>query len=146
MAGRGPSPEPTALRKLKGNPSGRPLPADEPAVATAVPEMPRGMSPAARREWRRVTPLLDEAGLIAKLDAGVLAGYCEAWSIFIEADDEHLDRKLKAGAELRRYGQEFGLSPSARTRIRMTDAAAKKAELPADEEFLMSAPPLRVVK
>lgn len=85
MAIRGRKPKPTAQRKLTGNPGRRPMPAELDLDASA-PACPQHMDPEARREWQRVVKLLDRAGVLTQVDRGILAAYCRAWSLFVEAD------------------------------------------------------------
>lgn len=76
---RGPLPKPAALRLLEGNAGKRPLDLSagvNPPIA--VPDAPRHLSRSARKEWRRITPLLEEMGLISGLDRTALALYCQS--------------------------------------------------------------------
>lgn len=76
---RGPLPTPTALKVLQGNPGKRALDLSagvNPRVE--VPSAPKHLSPEARKEWKRITPLLEELGLISGLDRTALALYCQA--------------------------------------------------------------------
>lgn len=82
MAGR--RPKPLAMHKLNGNPSmlskaelsGR----DNPQPKLAIPEMPKGMPPLARREWKKMTQLLFSNGLLSLVDGKALMGYCVAYA------------------------------------------------------------------
>lgn len=76
---RGPLPKPAALRLLEGNAGKRSL--DLAAGVNPrieVPSAPRHLGIEARKEWRRITPLLEELGLISGLDRSALALYCQA--------------------------------------------------------------------
>lgn len=76
---RGPLPKPAALKLLEGNPGKRALDLSEgvnPPVA--VPSAPRHLSPEGRKEWKRITPLLEELGLISGLDRAALGLYCQS--------------------------------------------------------------------
>jgi len=75
---RGPLPKPVAFKLLEGNPGKRPLDLSEgvnPPIA--VPDAPRHLGRSARKEWKRITPLLAELGLISGLDRAALALYCQ---------------------------------------------------------------------
>lgn len=75
---RGPLPKPAALKVLQGNPGKRALNlADGVNPRVEVPSMPRHLAQAARKEWKRITPLLEELGLISGLDAAALGLYCQ---------------------------------------------------------------------
>ena len=147
---RGRKPTPTNLKLLRGNPGKRPINANEPKPAPKAPGMPAWLSTEARNEWRRVVPELDKLGLLAKVDRGALAAYCETWATFVAAThlvhehgivymrkvDEVTDMDGRvieihvapaknpalivardAAAQIRAFCSEFGLTPSARTRI-----------------------------
>jgi len=76
---RGPLPKPAALKALEGNPGKRSLNLAEginPRVE--IPSIPKHLGPEARKEWKRITPLLEELGLISGLDRAALALYCQA--------------------------------------------------------------------
>lgn len=76
---RGPLPKPAALRALEGNPGKRALNLAEginPQVE--IPSAPKHLGPEARKEWKRITPFLEELGLISGLDRAALALYCQA--------------------------------------------------------------------
>lgn len=76
---RGPLPKPAALKLLEGNPGKRALNLSEgvnPQVQ--IPGAPKHLGAEARKEWKRITPLLEELGLISGLDRTALALYCQA--------------------------------------------------------------------
>jgi P27 family predicted phage terminase small subunit len=72
-------PKPVQLKVLEGNPGKRALDLSggvNPRIE--IPSPPRHLSPEARKEWKRITPLLEELGLISGLDRTALALYCQA--------------------------------------------------------------------
>ena len=76
---RGPLPKPVALKVLEGNAGKRAL--DLAAGVNPrieVPSAPKHLGIEARKEWKRITPLLEELGLISGLDRAALALYCQA--------------------------------------------------------------------
>jgi len=76
---RGPLPKPAALKLLEGNPGKRALNLAEginPRVE--IPSAPKHLGKEARKEWTRITPILEELGLISGLDRAALALYCQA--------------------------------------------------------------------
>lgn len=76
---RGPLPKPHALKVLEGNAGKRPL--DLAAGVNPrieVPSPPKHLGKEAAKEWKRITPLLEELGLISGLDRAALALYCQA--------------------------------------------------------------------
>ncbi len=140
MAGRpgrsGRKPQPTHLKLLEGNPGKRPLNKREPKPPAVTPTCPRHLSDEAKKEWRRVTPLLDTLGLLTKIDRAALAMYCEAWGRWVQAEEAlrkfgvmvkspngfpmqspYLAVANKAIDQMRGLLTEFGMSPASRTRI-----------------------------
>lgn len=76
---RGPLPKPAALRLLEGNAGKRSLDLTagvNPRIE--IPTAPKHLSVEARKEWKRITPFLEELGLISGLDRTALALYCQA--------------------------------------------------------------------
>ena len=76
---RGPLPKPAALRLLEGNAGKRTLDLTagvNPRIE--IPSAPKHLSVEARKEWKRITPFLEELGLISGLDRTALALYCQA--------------------------------------------------------------------
>lgn len=132
----GPAPAPTKLKELRGNPGKRVLNANEPQPRVAKVTCPRWLPLVAKREWRRVAPELVRLGLLTVADRAALAAYCEAWAEAIMAH-ETLQRdgytfttakgytgvhpmvaiKNKALLRMRAFASEFGLTPSARSRL-----------------------------
>ena len=138
---RGRKPTPTALRVLRGNPGKRPLPENEPHPSPDYPEPPDNLSRDARIEWERVTPILYDLGLLTNIDRAALVGYCVAWGRWMEAEDElrkygpvvkapsgypvqspFLAVANRAMKQTKEFLAEFGMSPSARTRVVVTQA------------------------
>lgn len=78
MGTRGPQPKPHNLRVLEGNKGKRPLelPGINPKVE--VPDCPKFLGRAAKKEWKRITPELVDLKLISKIDMAALAIYCQA--------------------------------------------------------------------
>ena len=85
---RGPLPKPAALKVLEGNPGKRPLNLEDgvnPRIE--IPTPPRHLSREARKEWKRITPLLEELGLVSGLDRTALALYCQAAGRLAELEE-----------------------------------------------------------
>jgi P27 family predicted phage terminase small subunit len=84
---RGPLPKPTALKLIQGNPGKRSLNlADGVNPRVEIPSPPKHLGPAARKEWRRITPLLEELGLVSGLDVAALALYCQSYGRLVELE------------------------------------------------------------
>ena len=148
MARTGPKPQPPALKLLRGNPGGRPVPKTVKAEAV-VPRCPSWLTPLARKEWRRATRELAKVGLMTRLDMALLASYCEAvaqviaCTEYIEAQGGiskylegrnsqtamHLTAMRAAQQFIRSVGPEFGMSPSSRGRIEIPEARERNEHL-----------------
>ena len=132
---QGRKPRPTKLKLLEGNPGKRRLNDKEPDPPPAVPSCPDHLSPAAKKEWERVTPLLEKLGLLSQIDGAALSLYCQAWGRWVEAEEAlrtygvmvkspngfpmqspYLAVANRAMEQIRAMLTEFGMSPSSRTR------------------------------
>ena len=88
MAKRGRKPKPTALKKLEGNPGKRPLNDLEPLPKVTMLRCPNWLEPEAKKEWRRLAPVLIGAGILTSADAVPFAGYCQAYARWKEAEEQ----------------------------------------------------------
>lgn len=83
----GPKPRPTALKKLKGNPSKRPLNTSEPKFDPVTHlNPPEWLNEVAKAEWRRVAPQLFAQDLFSEVDHASLSAYCVAFSRWQQAE------------------------------------------------------------
>lgn len=88
MGNRGPMPKPDALKRLEGNPGKRALNlADGVNPPIEVPPAPRHLGKEAAKEWKRITPHLEELGLISAIDRAALALYCQAYGRLSELEE-----------------------------------------------------------
>ena len=153
MGRRGFPPQPTAIKILKGNPGRRPLNKAEPQPESGMPACPAWLDTEARREWKRVAPLLHRMGVLTKIDRSALAMYCDAWSQFLAARTVIREEGLSYVNEktgyvqqrpevavyhnlqriLRGWCYELGLTPSARGRMTVSP---KQEEADPFEAFL----------
>jgi len=137
----GTKPTPTALRKLRGNPGKRPLPKGEPKPKrVSAPRCPTGMSKGAQVHWRREGARLAGAGLLTEADLLAFRRMCEDLSVADEAmamveqygmviktTNGNLIQSPYLGIANRLYDRalrimtEFGMTPSARTRIQVPE-------------------------
>jgi len=126
-------------------------------VTGGRPKQPDHLSEDAKKEWRRIVPLLEQRGTLSKADSAVLALYCETHSRWLQAKRdvaEHgiivqttvLDRsgeqvttrkqnpalKIAENAErsLRAFLREFGMTPAARERVKPTKPAKEATDSP----------------
>ncbi len=79
MGARGRKPKPTALKRLDGTYRADRAAAHEPKPV-GLPSCPRFLSDDGRREFRRVTKMLAEMGLIGRIDGNALARYAATWA------------------------------------------------------------------
>ena len=141
MGSRGPAPTPTTLKLLRGNPGKRPVNDREPKPPRTRPRRPKWLEGDGRKAWEDLVPLLDGMGVLTLVDRRALARYCKLWARWVTLSkliDEHgevypvRDKEGKTvafrmlpqvkiveslSAELRQLEREFGLTPSARSRI-----------------------------
>jgi P27 family predicted phage terminase small subunit len=151
MAPRGPKTMPTNLKLLTGTARAHRLNPQEPLPDVATPDAPEHLTEAALAEWDRIVLELFAMKLLTNLDRAALAAYCQAYGRWSSAETalarmaahdavtDGLIVKTKSGnliqnplvgaankamADMVRYAAEFGLTPSARTRVAgvMSDA------------------------
>src|SRR5262245_48532646 len=82
---RGRKPDPIALRRLKGNPGKRPIPAGEPKPAPELPSPPDFLRDLALQEWHRVAGELHRVGILTSVDQTILAAYCTLYQQWRES-------------------------------------------------------------
>ena len=148
MATRGRKPTPTAIKELEGNPGKRPLNAKEPKPVKKAPACPKWLEPGAKKEWRRLSKQLEQLGVLTELDMASFAAYCQAYARYKEAEEfitQHGSivktpsgywQQVPQVAQAQTYSkimlrlaEQFGLTPSARSRI----IAGGGDSAPADE-------------
>ena len=140
---RGRKPKPTVLKVLSGNPGKRKLNHDEP-IAAGIPDCPDFLDAVAKEEWNRCVKVLAEMGVLTKADRSALAGYCVAYSRWVEAEalvkrygmivkspekgfpmkSPYLTVADQALEAMRKLMVEFGMTPSSRSRLKMSDRSA----------------------
>ena len=96
---KGPSPKPTNLKVLEGNPGKRPLSLNEPQPKPALPLCPNFLKGAAKKEWQRLSPELYTLGLLSLIDRAALAAYCSAYGMWVEVEHELMQMR-KSNKEL----------------------------------------------
>jgi P27 family predicted phage terminase small subunit len=111
---------------------------NEMVVPEGAPDIPEWLDKEGRAEWARVVPILEALRVLTLLDRGILANYCAAWSLCVQATRiytrEGLAPKAKRGSKMARphpmvkvatearaqalrLAAEFGLTPSSRSRV-----------------------------
>lgn len=136
MAQRGRKPKPTALKMLEGNPGGRPLNTKEPNPEKKAPRCPSWLEDEAKKEWKRMAKVLEQMGLLTEMDMAAFAGYCQAYARWKEAEEfltqhgsmvrtpngylQQVPQVSIAQTNMKimlKFCEQFGLTPSARSRI-----------------------------
>lgn len=136
MAVRGRKPTPTPLKVLRGNPGKRALNAREPKPRPILGEPPAFLDPEAKRLWEELAPKLERLAVGTEIDAPSFAMACTHYVLAVKAarilkreglsdrDERGLARKHPMTQVLRdnsaawlRYAEQFGLTPSARSRL-----------------------------
>lgn len=140
MGRRGPAPKPTALRVLHGDKPSR-INTAEPRPRDLVPAKPPWLSKYAAEEWDRVIPDLEAMRTVKAVDASALAAYCEAVArlrttaeivakagpLIVGRDglphkNPAVAQARDASNEVRAWAREFGLTPSARSPLKIEHA------------------------
>jgi P27 family predicted phage terminase small subunit len=138
---RGRKPKPTVLKTIEGNPGKRRLNNREPEPPAGVPDCPEELDDVARAEWFRTAGVLKEMKLLSRADRTALLVYCTAYSRWVEAQAQvkkfgaivksplkgfpmkspYLCVADQAAELMRKFMVEFGLTPSAHSRIRVPE-------------------------
>lgn len=134
----GPPPLPSAVKRARGTDRPDRGARNEPKPKVIAPTAPAATRkrPEAHACWKRLVPELVLMRCVAKVDREMVATYCDAWADFVWAVAEvardgltfttdkgnviqhpAVSIKNSAAERLRKLAQEFGLTPSARSRI-----------------------------
>ncbi|NTW70665.1 MAG: phage terminase small subunit P27 family [Eubacteriaceae bacterium] len=152
MAQRGRKPKPTAIKELEGNPGKRKLNNREPKPTKRAPKCPTWLEPEAKKEWRRTAKHLEELGILTEVDMAAFAGYCQSYARWKESEEfiskhamivkspsghlvqvPHISIAQTYLKSMIRLCEQFGLTPSARSRI-----IAEKGDMSDDPmEFIL---------
>lgn len=155
MPGR--RPKPTALKLVTGNPGKRAINKKEPKPKRVIPSCPAHLDDAGKVAWGRLTVLLDRMGVLTEADSLALERLCDCYAdilecrVLIERDgrtyttlDQNSNTLIKnnpavnqlraADAQFKSYLIEFGLTPAARTRLKVPTDDEEKAD-PLSEFF-----------
>ena len=140
MAGR--KKTPTKLKVIKGTDQPCRMNPDEAEPDLAIPSPPEHLSQEASVEWGRISQELYQLGLLSKIDRAALAGYCQAYGRWVEAERMLTQKGMmvkttngnviqsplvgianKSLEMMHKFLTEFGMTPAARARVQ-----AKKPE------------------
>ena len=138
MGRRGPRPTPSALRRRDTRRDRINLAEPKPPSRSPAPSAPRSLSPEAKRIWRRLAPALHQAGVLTAFDVDALAVLCDLKvqhdrarqmlepGLLVKGRGDQLVTNpawriyRDAAVLVRTYAAEFGLTPSARSMIRVS--------------------------
>jgi P27 family predicted phage terminase small subunit len=134
---RGRKKTPAMIHHLHGNPGRRPINDQEPKPETGVPKKPDFLSATAKKYWNYHAKRLDKAGILSKVDLGILSAYVTALATLDKAekmlaedgytqDTESGKKKSpwiliakEARDQIRSIGSELGVTASSRARIKV---------------------------
>jgi P27 family predicted phage terminase small subunit len=152
MGLRGPVPQPTALRLLRGNPGKRAINHLEPQPERKAPRCPEHLDAVARKEWKRLSKMLLRLGVLTEVDGMALANLCQTWSTLIKAQTKLTESGMlfrtpsgyvqqspligivnNCSAIVHKLAQEFGLTPTARNRLVLNEPPPKGPVSPWDD-------------
>jgi P27 family predicted phage terminase small subunit len=144
---KGPPPIPTHLKVIAGNRGKRPLNRAEPRPAAGIPSPPPELSAEALKEWKRIAPRLLAAGMVTLVDRAALAAYCQSYGRWAQAERGLAAGELviktargnlvynplvrianKAMADMVRFAAEFGMTPSGRSRVKVSEKPTTAAD------------------
>ena len=132
---RGRLAKPLEMHILNGNPSRINIKKRESYSVKpdrSIPECPAHLDDIAVAEWKRMSPILYNLGLLTDIDATAFASYCQLYSRWVKIERKLSKEKLvnSKGKQnplisaskqtlqlLRGYITEFGMTPSARSRM-----------------------------
>ena len=143
MTKRGPRPQPSAVKKARGNPGKRKPNDAEPRPTGALPPCPKYLQGGAREAYERFAVQLTETGVAGDTDATALELLCASIALYLEALAkvqelgpvwlEKGDSKIPKIAYSPYWAvmnrewkkivtmlKEFGLTPSSRTGLKAT--------------------------
>jgi P27 family predicted phage terminase small subunit len=157
---RGRKPKPRILKIVQGT-YRKDRAKNEPAPELIAPPCPRWLPRKAKNEWSRLAPQLEELGLLTQLDGPMFAGYCATVARWRQAEERLAKEGLtilgeggqmkshpcvriatQAAALMLKFGSDFGLTPTSRSRIDLP-APPKKSlrdRLMEDREARLLAP------
>jgi len=147
MGQRGPAPKPSVIEEAEGRPGKRAPNGDEPQFDSVIPDCPEHLSSDAKKHWEKIAPMLLRAKLLTEADQIALGNLCQAYAtmaqaqkllnqsnILFQTPSGYLQQSplfsiITTSMELiNKLCREFGLTPSARSRLSV-GSAQKETDL-----------------
>ena len=144
----GRTPTPTSLKVIRGNPGQRTLNSSEPKPPPADLTPPDCLDEIGIKVWNEMAPLLTSMGVFTQADRMLLTRYCllnEQFSHVVKHVRENgMTQLTQTGysqltaegslfkslpSELLRIEQQFGMTPAARSTLKVSHAAANENPL-----------------
>jgi P27 family predicted phage terminase small subunit len=136
------------LKILAGNPGKRPLNLREPKTSSELPKCPSHLSKSAKKEWRRISPILAEMKLLTLIDGAALGMYCQAQARWVEANAKieefgvvllvgqskyptvspYVQIANAAFKQMQSLLAEFGMTPSSRCKLQVGAGDAEPSD------------------
>lgn len=88
MGYRGPIAKPSVIEIAEGCPGKRPVNRREPQPGLKAPKCPPHLDETARKEWRRLVPILRRMRVLTEADGIALANLCQTYSTLIQAQEK----------------------------------------------------------
>jgi P27 family predicted phage terminase small subunit len=153
MGRRGPKPQPTQFKILRGNPGCRPLNIHEPQPSPEGIVMPEHLGEIATTQWNSLLPMLQATRVMTRADVEALARYCDTYEWWIDtraklkkegdtypilndkgevkyiAQRPEVSIAHKLATQLRQLEADFGLSPAARVSLKVDPDAKEESKL-----------------
>ncbi len=141
-----PKPVPTALRLIKGNPGKRAINKQEPKPKRGIPRCPAHLDSKAKTAWKKLCTHLDNMGVLTLADELALETMVSVYARIRELQKElkelggttyksvreggdvmfkaypQVAQLEKAESTFRSYLTEFGLTPSARAKLKTEES------------------------
>jgi len=146
-------PVPTALKLLRDNPGKRPINDAEPLPPPIDATPPAGLEGLAAEKWHEMVSLLSGMGVLTQADRHAVQRYCLMWEQWYNLEKhcrEHGSTQLTSTGysqvtaeatlvkslrkELLEIERQFGMTPAARSSMKVTGASAPQNPLAAFAE------------
>ena len=121
MSNPGPKAKPNKLKVINGVENKDRLNFDEPQVDMSMPTCPEWVKGYAIAVWKRLAPKLHTSGILTNIDRDTFAMYCTLVSAFRDAvRGGDVNRQIKMTQQVRIMAAEFGLTPSSRSGLHVS--------------------------